>query len=105
MMDGKPDLRPCPFCGGNAELKTYRDNLRGDTFAAMCQKTDCPGRTYRKRATIKAAIEAWNRREAPENRALPFSYQYTCRKCGWKTGEQAERFRYCPMCGEPKKEV
>lgn len=34
-----------------------------------------------------------------------FSYQYTCRKCGWKTGEQAERFRYCPMCGEPKKEV
>lgn len=34
-----------------------------------------------------------------------FSYQYACRKCGWKTGEQAERFRYCPMCGEPKKEV
>lgn len=25
-----------------------------------------------------------------------FSYQHTCRKCEWKTGEQAERFRYCP---------
>lgn len=70
MMDGKHDLRPCPFCGGEAVLKTYRDNLRGDAFAAMCQKTDCPGRTYRKRATSKAAAEAWNRRAAPENRVL-----------------------------------
>lgn len=69
-MESNPDLRPCPFCGGNAELKTYRDKLRGDTFAAMCQKTDCPGRTYRKRATSKAAAEAWNRRAEPENRVL-----------------------------------
>lgn len=58
----------------------------------------------REEAGAKAAKD-WNRRAEPENRVLPFSYQYTCRKCGWKTGEQAERFRYCPMCGEPKKEV
>ena len=70
MMDGKPDLRPCPFCGSDAELKTYRDNLRGDAFAAMCKKTDCPGRTYKKHATAKAAAEAWNRRAEPENRVL-----------------------------------
>lgn len=69
-MESNPDLRPCPFCGGNAELKTYRDKLRGDTFAAMCQKTDCPGRTYRKHATSKAAAKAWNRRAEPENRVL-----------------------------------
>lgn len=64
------ELLCCPFCRGNAELKTYRDNLRGDTFAAMCQKTDFPGMTYRKRATLKAAIEAWNRRAEPEKRVL-----------------------------------
>lgn len=25
------ELLCCPFCGGNAELKTYRDKMRGDT--------------------------------------------------------------------------
>ena len=25
---------------------------------------------------------------------------YSCDKCGWTTGEQAEEFRYCPVCGE-----
>lgn len=69
-MDGKPNLRPCPFCGGEAVLKTYRDNLRGNTFSARCKKTDCPGRTYRKYAASKAAAEAWNRRAEPKNRAL-----------------------------------
>lgn len=64
------ELLCCPFCGGNAELKTYCDKLRGDTFAAMCKKTDCPGRTYKKHVTPKAAAEAWNRRATPENRVL-----------------------------------
>lgn len=63
-------LLPCPFCGGDAELKAYRDELRGDTFAAMCQKTNCQGRTYRKNAMLKAAVEAWNHRAEPENRVL-----------------------------------
>lgn len=27
-------------------------------------------------------------------------YDYICPVCGYKTGNQAKEFRYCPMCGE-----
>ena len=26
-------------------------------------------------------------------------YQCTCSVCGWRTGNQGTRFKYCPMCG------
>lgn len=26
-------------------------------------------------------------------------YLCTCSVCGWKTGNQGTRFKYCPMCG------
>lgn len=110
-MDGKPDLRPCPFCGGYARLvRCYNGWVpEHPTYMVVCDKCTAQGLKTKEPEIV---VKAWNRRAepetahgAPENRALPFSYQYTCRKCGWETGEQAERFRYCPMCGEPKKEV
>lgn len=26
-------------------------------------------------------------------------YICTCSECGWMTGNQGTRFKYCPMCG------
>lgn len=65
MMDGKPDLRPCPFCGGDEIYVFPVAASRGR--AAMCQKCLAEGPYER---TKGKAAEAWNRREVPENRAL-----------------------------------
>lgn len=66
------DLKPCPFCGGNAEMKTYT------RFWVV--RDDCltESATY---PTEEEAIEAWNRRaEVVHGR--------------WEDG-------ICTMCGYP----
>lgn len=65
MMDGKPDLRPCPFCGGDEIYVFPVAASRGR--AAMCQKCLAEGPYER---TKEKAAEAWNRRAEPENRVL-----------------------------------
>lgn len=64
-MDGKPDLRPCPFCGGDEIYVFPVAASRGR--AAMCQKCLAEGPYER---TKEKAAEAWNRRAEPENRVL-----------------------------------
>lgn len=52
-----PELDPCPYCGGNAEVWTYTD--RGFERASV-RCVDCNVRVYR--STEAEAAEAWNRR-------------------------------------------
>lgn len=58
-------LKPCPFCGGEAEL--YVEN----GVTARCKLCYCgtPFRTdfgYSKKSAIETVIEAWNRRKHDE---------------------------------------
>ena len=64
-METKPDLRPCPFCGGDEIYVVPVAASRGR--AAMCQKCLAEGPYER---TKEKAGEAWNRRAEPENRVL-----------------------------------
>ena len=64
-METKPDLRPCPFCGGDEIYVFPVAASRGR--AAMCQKCLAEGPYER---TKEKAAEAWNRRAEPENRVL-----------------------------------
>ena len=53
------DLKPCPFCGGEAKAFSFRD---GETIV-YCE--DCEIETPMFTA-MKYAIEAWNRRANDE---------------------------------------
>ena len=50
------ELKPCPFCGGKAEILNYSENA----WLVYCRM--CDGMVERWRKTKKEAIEQWNRR-------------------------------------------
>ena len=56
-------LKPCPFCGGEAELVQHQVVGYPDDFYVECVTNECimslGGLCYE---TEKEAIEAWNRR-------------------------------------------
>ena len=55
------ELKPCPFCGGEAEITHYD----GDGYLPHCTK--CAGMVETWFKHEEEAVEAWNRRE-PEGR-------------------------------------
>lgn len=60
----KAELKPCPFCGGEAEIISYYFKGTANRMHFFCQCKSCGTRMqnwngYRTRAN---AIEAWNRR-------------------------------------------
>lgn len=124
------ELKPCPFCGGEAELLegSYSDDGRGDRpWVVLCKscnarKTQLPDwlnwNPYRnlgdacETAMRNAVIEAWNTRHErtctvanlggrPDS--LPI---LLCERCGAFTYSKADgsTWNYCPNCGARVKE-
>ena len=60
------DLKPCPFCGGNAELRHTEGNSEyGKTAFVACLRCGANSRMVSlsfKYSADEKAIEAWNRR-------------------------------------------
>lgn len=63
------ELKPCPFCGGEAEMATehYYDDKK--ISYVVCKRCDARGGFFLvspKYASEAKAIEAWNRRKDSE---------------------------------------
>ncbi len=55
------ELKKCPFCEGEAEIRTLERFLFVDYYGVCCTRCHCSSPRYQK-AFIDKAIEAWNRR-------------------------------------------
>ena len=65
-LDKKPDLKPCPFCGADLDVKWARNNP-----SARCVTADCMGAKLPVICLdVPGSIEAWNTRAAA--RETPF---------------------------------
>ena len=56
------DIKPCPFCGGAAVLKTTPHIPSGTDYTPTCTDPSCAGRLTKKWTDKEKAIAAWNRR-------------------------------------------
>ena len=66
MQDRDAELKPCPFCGGEAELFSYysnKDFLTSKLYVVFCKNCLCQTDKY---SVEKRVIESWNKRVVAE---------------------------------------
>ena len=60
------NLKPCPFCGGEAILvKDIRDGNDGNIHYVKCQQCSANAGAYFQGNSLRNAVEAWNKRPEP----------------------------------------
>lgn len=105
----KPELKPCPFCGGEPEITEVIDrtprNLEPVGFGVKCDqcgiivaKIDCGVTDWFE--TDEEAAAAWNRRAEQTGEWLEDEYGYCrCSRCGYEHDQPETTTPYCPECG------
>ena len=104
------ELKPCPFCGSEAEIKTCNQCL-AKAYSVVCKDKHCRGRGKKPVIDIGKAIENWNRRAGNEQRdgewvAKPnqrLASCYACSVCDEPMCILGGQPKYCPNCGAKMK--
>lgn len=101
------ELKPCPFCGGEAIIRTYRtfiDEYHGIGTKYYVACSECLADRHLGKLTENEAIEAWNTRAERTCKWTQWeqhSDQYFSTECGrefqWATPYDLPN--YCPGCG------
>ena len=97
------ELKPCPFCGGEAELSESTSGL--PFFSIWCKNEDCFAGAIKVRDFDKERlVKSWNTRHETTCKAelmpyMPGCYEgYWCSVCHCIDFESDEP-NYCPHCG------
>ena len=61
-MDMRIMLRPCPFCGGKADLKEVREGEDSITYYVACTKCDTVVGMHDAEPDSDRAMDKWQRR-------------------------------------------
>ena len=83
-------LRPCPFCGGEANI--YQMHFWGTTYTCEC--SNC-GIETKPMDTEAEAIEAWNRRAERTVKPKKGAYDLIRCDCGMPV---SSNYDFCPKC-------
>ena len=60
------DLKPCPFCGGEAEIVEHKIYKYASAYGVACLY--CEAQTWQRYINAEAARKAWNRRVKDDNK-------------------------------------
>ena len=60
------DLKPCPFCGGEADVIEHLFHGLDSSYGLQCKK--CEAETYQFYRSEEKAIKAWNSRAGEEDK-------------------------------------
>lgn len=92
------ELKPCPFCGGEAS-KVWIPYIGGGGYGNVIECDDCWAKTgyY---ATEAEAIAAWNARAERTCKNTQSDLDFMCSECG-KCVDRGRviKIKYCPNCG------
>ena len=92
------ELKPCPFCGGEAEILTAESMHGGYLFGIMCNDCRSRGDVF---DTEAEAIKAWNTRADDQSQAAAYwqrMYEETVRERTCRNNAKSPRTFWCSEC-------
>lgn len=102
MLDGVNELKPCPFCGGKAEIARNK-SVTSLGWYGRCTSCLSSGQRFLVRTetfhTEAEAIAAWNTRAERTCHNKTYGNYLHCSSCDELIYQGDRQFDYCPNCG------